>query len=98
MSTTSQPRALLITRGRVATFGPDPQVIDDSAIYVEGDRIVAVGSTADLAARYSTAEHLDARGQLVMPGNICAHTHFYGAFARGMSIPGEPARNFVEIL
>jgi len=33
-----------------------------------------------------------------MPGAICAHTHFYGAFARGMSLPGEPPRNFVEIL
>jgi len=33
-----------------------------------------------------------------MPGAICAHTHFYGAFARGMPLPGEPPRNFVEIL
>jgi putative selenium metabolism protein SsnA len=33
-----------------------------------------------------------------MPGSICAHTHFYGAFARGMSIPGDPPRDFPEIL
>jgi putative selenium metabolism protein SsnA len=33
-----------------------------------------------------------------MPGNICGHTHFYGAFARGMAIPGDPARDFPEIL
>jgi putative selenium metabolism protein SsnA len=33
-----------------------------------------------------------------MPGNICAHTHFYGAFARGMAIPGAAAANFPEIL
>jgi putative selenium metabolism protein SsnA len=33
-----------------------------------------------------------------MPGNICAHTHFYGAFARGMAIPGEAPRDFPEIL
>jgi cytosine/adenosine deaminase-related metal-dependent hydrolase len=33
-----------------------------------------------------------------MPGNICAHTHFYGAFARGMAIPGAPPRDFPEIL
>jgi putative selenium metabolism protein SsnA len=41
---------------------------------------------------------LDAGGQLVMPGNICAHTHFYGAFARGMAIPGDPPKDFPEIL
>ena len=33
-----------------------------------------------------------------MPGNICGHTHFYGAFARGMAIPGDPPRDFPEIL
>ena len=33
-----------------------------------------------------------------MPGNICAHTHFYGAFARGMAIPGAAPQDFPEIL
>jgi putative selenium metabolism protein SsnA len=33
-----------------------------------------------------------------MPGNICAHTHFYGAFARGLGIPGAAPANFPQIL
>ena len=33
-----------------------------------------------------------------MPGGICAHTHFYGAFARGMAIPGDPPQDFPQIL
>jgi cytosine/adenosine deaminase-related metal-dependent hydrolase len=37
-------------------------------------------------------------GQPVLPGNICAHTHFYGAFARGMAIPGAPPEAFPAIL
>ncbi len=89
---------MLIIHGRIATFGQNPQVIEDGAIYIAGDQIVAVGSTAELRGRYPEEEQLDASGQLVLPGSICAHTHFYGAFARGMAIPGEPARNFVEIL
>ncbi len=89
---------MLITHGRIATFGQNPQVIEDGAIYVAEDEIIAVGPTAELKARYPEAEQLDAKGQLVLPGSICGHTHFYGAFARGMAIPGEPARNFVEIL
>ena len=49
--------------------------------------------------KYPQVEQLDARGKLVMPGNLVAHTHFYGAFARGMSLPpGPPPRNFPEIL
>ncbi len=33
-----------------------------------------------------------------MPGNICAHTHFYGVFSRGMAIPGAAPKDFPEIL
>src|SRR5436853_114033 len=51
------------------------------------------GSGAGHAAR-----HIDANAGLIMPGFLCTHTHFYGAFARGMAIPGEPPRNFPEIL
>ena len=89
---------MLITHGRLATFGSNPQIIEDGAIHIENDQIAAVGSSADLLALHPRAEQLDARVQLILPGNICAHTHFYGAFARGMAIPGAPARNFVEIL
>jgi len=33
-----------------------------------------------------------------MPGKIRAHTHFYGAFTRCMSIPGTAPKDFPEIL
>jgi putative selenium metabolism protein SsnA len=89
---------MLITHGRIVTFGQDPQIIEDGAIYTVGDRIGAIGSSAELSARYPDEEPIDARGQLVLPGSICAHTHFYSAFARGLAIPGEPAKNFLEIL
>jgi putative selenium metabolism protein SsnA len=72
-------------------------VIADGALRIEGDVIAAVGMTAELGAQPGE-EVIDARGQLVMPGNICTHTHFYSAFARGMAIAGEPPKNFVEIL
>lgn len=92
------PSTLLITHGQVFTLGQRNELIADGAIYIEGDTIAAVGSTDSLTARYPAAERLDASGKLVLPGSICGHTHFYGAFARGMAIPGAPATNFVEIL
>ena len=90
--------SLLITHGQVFTLGQRNELIPDGAIYVEGDTIVDVGPTAALAAKYPAAERLDAGGKLVLPASVCGHTHFYGAFARGMAIPGAPATNFVEIL
>ncbi len=35
---------------------------------------------------------------LVVPGNVCAHTHLYSALARGMPYALEPPRNFLQIL
>jgi len=90
--------SLLITHGQVFTLGQRNELIPDGAIYVEGDTIAEIGATAALAAKYPVAEQLDAGGKLVLPGSVCGHTHFYGAFARGMAIPGRPATNFVEIL
>jgi putative selenium metabolism protein SsnA len=90
--------SLLITHGQVFTLGTANELIPDGAIYVEGDTIAEVGPTAALAAKYPAADRLDAAGKIVLPASICGHTHFYGAFARGMAIPGAPATNFLEIL
>jgi len=89
---------MLVTHGTLITFGEKNQVVPDGAILVRDGYIADIGSTAELAAKYPDEEALDAEGKLVMPGLICAHTHFYGAFARGMAIPGEPPKNFPEIL
>ena len=89
---------MLITHARLGTFGPDPRVIDDGALLVEKQRIAALGTTAELSSRYPDAERWDAEGQLVLPASICGHTHFYGAFSRGMGIPGEPPESFPQIL
>jgi putative selenium metabolism protein SsnA len=89
---------MLITNALLATFGKENQLREDAALLVEGERITEIGDTVALSKKHPDAEILDANGQLVMPGNICAHTHFYGAFARGMAIPGDPPQDFPEIL
>jgi len=89
---------MLITHARLATPGDEPRLIEDGALLIEDDLIAALGTTAELSTSYPAAERWDAAGQLVLPASICAHTHFYGAFARGMAIPGEPAANFPQIL
>ena len=89
---------MLITNGKLITWETPNRVLENYAVYIEGDKIAEVGTQSDLAARYPHADQLDAHGQYVMPGNICAHTHFYGAFARGMAIPGPAPKSFPEIL
>jgi putative selenium metabolism protein SsnA len=89
---------MLITNATLVTWGEPNQILTDHALYIRDGVIAEIGPTRELAALHPQGERLDARGQLVMPGNICAHTHFYGAYARGMAIPGAAPRNFPEIL
>ena len=89
---------LLIDNARLVTWTDANELLDDSALLLRDGRIHDLGPAAELGPRYPDAERLDARGQLVMPGNICAHTHFYGAFARGMAIPGPAPKDFPDIL
>jgi cytosine/adenosine deaminase-related metal-dependent hydrolase len=89
---------MLITNAKLITWESPNRVLDGWAVYLAGGKIVEIGPESDLLARYPQEERLDAAGQFVMPGNICAHTHFYGAFARGLAIPGPAPKDFPEIL
>lgn len=66
----------------------DPCELDD------GDLWVADGRVADSG----TGARIETGGRLVVPGNVCAHTHLYSALARGMPYALEPPRNFLQIL
>jgi putative selenium metabolism protein SsnA len=89
---------MLIINGMVATFDEHNRLLPDGALYIVDDRIVEIGESAQLAAKYPDEKTLNARGMWIMPGLICAHTHFYGAFARGIPLRGQPATRFSEIL
>ena len=89
---------MLITNATVVTWGEPNQVLTDHAVYIDDGKIADIGTSANLIAHYPDAERIDANGQLAMPGSICAHTHFYGAYARGMAIPGSAPANFPQIL
>lgn len=93
-----QKERLLITNGRLVTWGERNELIDNGALLLQDGRIGDMGNSAELRAKYPDVKELNAQDQLVMPGNICAHTHFYGAFARGMGIPGPPMKDFPDIL
>jgi len=89
---------MLIRNARVITWEQPNRILEDQALLIEDGLISQMGPSEELSAIHQDAETLDAEGQYVMPGNICAHTHFYGAFARGMAIPGAAPGNFPEIL
>ncbi len=89
---------MLITNATLVTWETENRILADHALYIENGRIREIDTTTNLKSKHLNEEQLDAHGQYVMPGNICAHTHFYGAYARGMAIPGSAPKDFPEIL
>jgi putative selenium metabolism protein SsnA len=89
---------MLITHANLITWEEPNRRLENYAVYIESGLIAATGPSAEMEKAYPAEARLDARGQYVMPGNICAHTHFYGAFSRGMAIPGAAPKDFPEIL
>ena len=66
----------------------DPLRLDEGELWVDGDRVAEPGHGA----------RVDPGAGLVLPGNVCAHTHVYSALARGMPYALEPPRDFLQIL
>lgn len=87
----------IIGNGPVITNDAANPFVAGGGVLIDGDKIVAVGSLAELKAQAPDAEFHDVEGRLIMPGLINAHTHAYSAYARGGPV-SLPCRNFQETL
>jgi len=75
---------LLVTGGLVVTMDSSRTILDDGAVAIKGDLIVAVGPRADIESQYSANQTIEARGKLIMPGFINGHTHVPMTLLRGL--------------
>jgi 5-methylthioadenosine/S-adenosylhomocysteine deaminase len=76
---------LLVTGGTVVTMDAQKRVIEDGAVAVRGDSIVAVGPRAEIEAQFDTPKIIDARGALILPGLINGHAHAAMSLFRGIA-------------
>jgi 5-methylthioadenosine/S-adenosylhomocysteine deaminase len=75
---------LIVSGGMVVTMDSARAIYQDGSVAVRGDSIVAVGPRAEIEARYQSAQVIDARGHLVLPGLINGHTHVPMTLFRGL--------------
>jgi predicted amidohydrolase YtcJ len=66
---------VLLYNGRIYTMAEPARA---EAMAIRGDRIVAVGSTAELRRRFRARTEIDLGGRTVLPGLIDAHAHLMG--------------------
>lgn len=59
-------------------------IYEDGGVAVKGDTVVAVGTRAEIEARFSAPQMIDASNRLVLPGFINGHTHVPMTLFRGL--------------
>lgn len=84
-ATKKEPVDWLLKARYVVTMDEHHRIIEQGAVAVSGARIVAVGTQADLAARFQAKHTLDKPDAILAPGLIDTHTHAPMSLLRGLA-------------
>lgn len=74
---------MLFTNATIITMNPTREIITDGALLVEGNRIKALGKSAEMRRMHQEEELIDVGGKLIIPGLIDTHVHLAQALLRG---------------
>ena len=76
---------MIITGGTVVTMDAKKRIIENGAVAVEKDKIVAVGTSNEIARQFSSKQIINAAGKVIIPGLINTHTHIPMTLFRGIA-------------
>ena len=101
---------LVVEHALVLALDDAGTIVADGAVAVAGDRIAALGPSADVARGFRGRETIDAHGGILLPGLVNVHNHTPLMITRGMvedlghapaytpGIPQGPVLAFEEVL
>ncbi len=101
---------LVVEHALILALDDAGTILADGAVAVAGDRIAALGPSAEIAGGFLGRETIDARGGILLPGLVNVHNHTPLMITRGMvedlghapaytpGIPQGPALSFEEVL
>jgi 5-methylthioadenosine/S-adenosylhomocysteine deaminase len=69
----------------VVTMDPASRVIENGAVAIRADRILAVGTRAEIDLHYQATQRLDRPDALIAPGLVNTHTHVPMSLLRGIA-------------
>src|SRR6202158_904994 len=75
---------LLVSGGTIVTMDAQRRILEDGAVAVKGDAILALGPRAEIERKYAAPQIISAKGKLVLPGFINGHTHVPMTLFRGL--------------
>ena len=65
----------IIENGIIVTMNPKREILKDSAILIEGDKIAAVGKKDEIKKEHKIDAAIDAKDKLIIPGLVNLHFH-----------------------
>ena len=80
----SLPADLMILHSKLISMDSQRRLYSDGAVAVQGNRIVAVGPSNDVATAFTAKETIDAKGGVVQPGFVDCHVHLSQHLGRGI--------------
>lgn len=76
---------LIVSGGTIVTMDGQKRLIENGAIAVRKNEIVAVGTSAEIARKFVSKQTINAQDKVVIPGLINAHTHVPMTLFRGIA-------------
>ncbi len=67
------------------TMDAGKRLIENGAVAIEKDKIVAVGTASEIAEKFSAKQTINAQNKVVIPGLINTHTHVPMSLFRGIA-------------
>lgn len=86
---------ILLKNATIIEFEP-ASVERSMDILIENSLIVEVGK--HLENQYNAERVIDLKGNLIFPGLVCSHNHFYSGLARGILAKVKQSPDFISIL
>jgi 5-methylthioadenosine/S-adenosylhomocysteine deaminase len=80
-----EPADWVFTARYVVTMDAQHRLIQDGAVAIRGERIVGVGTRAEVDRQFQARRRLDRPDALIMPGLINTHTHAAMSLFRGIA-------------
>ena len=81
----AEPADFIWSARYVITMDAQRHVIENGAVAIKGDRILAVGTKAEIDARFQAKQRLDRPEAILAPGLINTHTHAPMSLFRGIA-------------
>ncbi len=80
----AEPADLIIYGDYLLSMTPGSEVLEDAAVAIRDDSIIAAGTRQAIDASYQAKRHIPGKNRVILPGLVNGHTHTAMTLFRGM--------------